>query len=404
MKLGLLFALVLAATPVLAQERPRDWVAPPIERIPNHRELWRQVVVELAAYAKKRNPNFVVLVRGGVELTVKGDREAEWEQARDPTGQDFEKRLPLGSRFRSYLKNLDGMIFNNLYCGPYRFDKPLAQAIRERRDLDAKLAEERAHGIRRQPEGQPTGPFSLDAKEELRRAGEIRRRTEIGDRQRRTLYALDAVRDNDLTVLSIEDCATTAEADAAMAHAARDKVLSFTAADDAALDRLPPGHAIGENASVVAAISSARNWLAMVHGDRFGSRSDWVAALGQTNFDAILIDVVHRGGDPLVKSDIAALKFKRLGATRMVLADLPIGKAYDWRWYWQKDWGTGNPPFLVAPIPDQPGAFITDLGDDGWKAVLAKYLVGIMDLGFDGVVLDDLDTYLWFEDLMPLTE
>jgi len=34
--------------------------------------------------------------------------------------------------------------------------------------------------------------------------------------------------------------------------------------------------------------------------------------------------------------------------------------------------------------------------------MLGKYIAGIMDLGFDGVVLDNLDTYLWFEDLMPL--
>ena len=400
----LLAALLAAMSPASAQERPKDWEPPPIERIPNHRQLWRDVVIELAAYAKKRNPNFVVLVRGGIDLPVKGDREAEWEQARDPTGRDFDKRLPLGTRFRPYLRYLDGMVFNNLYCGPYKFEVPLAQALKERRDLDAQLAEERRRGIHRPPLALPVGPFSLDPKEEMRRSEEIKRLTEIGEHQRRTLYALDAMRANDLTVLSIEDCASRAEADAAAAHGVRDKVLTFAQADDALLDRLPSGHAFAENAAVVSDIASARNWLPMVRGDRFGTRADWVAALAKTNYDALMIDVIHRGGDALVKSDIATMKFKGLGTTRLMLADLPVGKAYDWRWYWQKGWGTGNPAFLVAPIPDDPGAFIADLGDTDWKAILGKYLVGIMDLGFDGVVIDDLDTYQWFEDLMPLTD
>jgi len=404
MKMRLLLALLLtAAIPALAQERPRDWEPPPVERIPNHRELWRQVVIELATYAKKRNPNFIVLVRGGVELPVKGDREAEWDDAKDPAGLNFEKRLPLGTRFRPFLKYLDGMVFNNLYCGPYKFDKPLAQAAKARRDLDAQLADERKKGIRRPPVPLPVGPFSIDPQEELKRSEEIKRLAEIEEHQRRILYAFDAMRDNDRTVLSIETCATQAEADAALAAADRDHVLSFAAADDSKLDRLPTGHVRYENSKPVTDIAATRNWLAMVRGDRFGTRSEWVTALTKVNFDAILIDVVHRGSDPLVKADIAAVKFKALGAPRLALADLPIGKAYDWRWYWQKGWEAGNPPYLFAPIAEEPGSFVADLGDPAWKEILGKYLKGIMDLGFDGVVLDDLDTYLWFEDLMPLT-
>jgi endo-alpha-1,4-polygalactosaminidase (GH114 family) len=398
------FAIVLLlAFPALAQERPRDWQPPPLQTIPNFREVWRGVVVELAAYAKKRNPNFVVMIRGGVELMVKGEREAQWDEARDPAGAMYEKRLPLGWVFRPYLKAIDGMIFDGLYCGPYKFEKPLAQAIKERKQLDGELADERRRGIYRPPVPQPIGPFSLDPKVELARAAEVQRLAELEERQRRVIYAMDAVKTAGRPVFAIEDCATAAEAEAARRNGDRDGVLVFSLPDDSRLDRLPGGHARGENAARVVGIDTAKNWLPMLRGDRYAARHQWMTALAQTNYDVLMIDVVHRL-QPLVKTDIAGLKYKALGAPRLVLANMPIGRAYDWRWYWQKDWVSGNPAFLFAPMLDQPGVFITDVRSQGWKELLGKYLAGIVDLGFDGVVFDDLDTYLWFEDMMPLDQ
>ena len=213
---AVLAALLLAA-PVAAAtlEPPRDWRPPPIEDIPNHRQLWRDVLVELATYAKGRDKDFIVLARGGVELVVKGEREAEWEQERDPEGLTFEKRLPLKWVFREYVKVLDGLVLDGLYCGPYAFDKPLAEAVKDRKDLDAVLAEERARGIVRPPVPVPMGPFSIDPKEELRKHKEWRQKVEKTERQRRVVYAMDAMRANGRRILSIEDCASRKEAEAA---------------------------------------------------------------------------------------------------------------------------------------------------------------------------------------------
>ncbi len=398
----LAIATLLAGFPARAQQRPPGWEPPPISQIPNFREEWRQVVQTLATYAKGRNPNFVVLMRGGAELLVKGEREADWEQERDPDGLTYEKRLPLGTVFREFIQPLDGLVLDGLYCGPYKLDKPLAEAIRERRALDAKLAEERGHGIRRPPVAVAVGPFSIDPQVELKRAAEVRRLAATAERQRREIYAVDAMRSFGRTVMSVENCASAAEADAARSHALRDRVLTFAADGDARLDVLPPGHAPLENADPVTTITAARNWLPMLHGDRYGIRAEWVAALAGTNYDVLVVDVAHRGTDPLTKADVAKLHFKNLGPPRLVLAELPIGRAFDTQWYWQKGWAVGNPPFLYAPDSSQPGAYIADLANPQWKELLGKYIAGIMAVGFDGVMLDDLDTYLWFEDLMPL--
>ena len=114
------------------------------------------------------------------------------------------------------------------------------------------------------------------------------------------------------------------------------------------------------------------------------------------------MDVGWRGVDMFNKADIARLKLKSLGEPRLVLAEMPMGRAFDWRWYWQQGWQAGNPPFLFAVDKREPGAFITDPLSPQWLEILGKYIAGVMDLGFDGVMMDDIDTYLWFEDLMPL--
>lgn len=402
-KLVALIALLsLLAAPADALDRPRDWQAPPPESVPNHREIWRSVVIELGRYAKARKNDFVVLVRNGSELVVKGQREAEWDEVQDPEGRSFEKRHPLGQPFRPYVNAIDGIVFDNLYCGVEAFGKPLDQALRERHELDAVLANERAKGVHRPALPQPMGPFSIDPAEEIRRAAEVKREAERLEHQRRALYAIDALRQAGRRILSLEQCKTAKDVQAAYRDGNRDRVLTYAHGGDEVLNRVPSGHPWGENADPVPTLNQARNWLPVLRADQFGSKAEWVNAMERTNHDMLLVDVAYRGVDGLSYADVLRLKYKKLGSRRLVFAVLSLGRAYDWRWYWQKDWRTGFPPFLFAPDSADPGAYITVMEDAQWKELLGKTLVGIVDAGFDGVVLDDTDTYLWFEELMPL--
>ena len=400
----LLTALVMlgAAMPAQALDKPRDWEPPPPESVPNHRKVYREVIAALATYAHQRNSSFLVLVRNAVELVVKGDREEEWDQIQDPDGRNFEKRHPLGTPYRGYVNTIDGLVLDDLYCGPNAFGKPLDQAIKERRAFDRQLAEEKANGVQRPPVPQPLGPFSIDPEEEIRRAKEVRRQVEKVERQRRILYAADTMRQNGRVLLSLNECKNAKDAQQAYQDGARDRVLSYAHTGDEELSRIPKGHPWGENADPVGNIKQARNWLPLLRADAFGSKADWVDGLANTNQDVLLVDVAYRGIDGLAFADINRLHFKKLGSRRLVLAVLSLGRAYDWRWYWKRDWRVGAPPFLFAPDSDQPGAYITDLQDAMWREELGKAITSIINVGFDGVVLDDADTYLWFEDLMPL--
>lgn len=99
-------------------EEPATVPAPPLRQTPeplaagrNYKQLMRDVVMPLAAYARQRNPNFIVLLRGGSELLFTAEAEA-------PTA-DQPMRSPARHRLDpAMLKNLDAVILDGQHCGP----------------------------------------------------------------------------------------------------------------------------------------------------------------------------------------------------------------------------------------------------------------------------------------------
>lgn len=399
--MGIGFSILPLVSP-FAQEAPPGWLAPLPESVPNLREEWRGVITELASYAKGRNPNFIMMMRGGAELLVRGQREVQWDQIMDPIGVNYDKRLPLGATLRPFLKLIDGEAFDGLYCGEMALNQPLDKAVQERLADDAAIARDLAAGIERPPPAVQYGPYSPDPKIEIATEEAIRHKADLEEHKRRILRAFGVLKDAGRPIFSIENCPTPASADGARRAADRDQVRSFVSVGNAKLDHVPSGHPAHENAGPIPTLAKALSWLPNPNGDRFGSKEEWLAALAGTNYDVLVLDVAWRNVDLITKADVARLKFKNLGEPRLVLAALPMSRAFDTRWYWQKGWRAGNPSFLFAVDPHEPGAYITDAQDPAWREILGKTVAGIIDLGFDGVMMDDLDWYLWFEDLMPL--
>ncbi len=330
--------------------RLRDIPFIPFEQIPNHRQLMRDIVIELSAYAKARSPRFVMLARDAPELLVKENREWDLETGRDPDGAAAGKYTPVGSVVRPYLKAIDAMLIDGLFCG-----------------MDA--------------DGQPTDPASAKP----------------------LLNALAVLRNEGRRCLSIEYAKDKVQAAAAAGKAEQARLLTYVDHDgDRLFSRIPGGRPPAENAQHVTDLGHARNFLPMLHSAAFGSRDDWVAALAATNYDLLLIDPFWRGTDPLTAADVKTLKLKRVGSERLVFAELSVGRALDTRFYWKKEWAVGSPDWLVAAAPDRPEQTIVRYWDADWKTVIGQYMQGLVDLGVDGVLLNDLDTYLYFEDMAPL--
>ena len=134
-------------------------------------------------------------------------------------------------------------------------------------------------------------------------------------------------------------------------------------------------------------------------------------AIGQTGYDLVVIDYSAHGDDEtaFTTDQIGALKDSPGGA-KINLAYMSIGEAEDYRFYWTPDWDTnsdgqpdaGAPPWLNVANPDWEGNYKVHYWDPGWQAIIYgsgnSYLDKMIAAGFDGVYLDIIDAYEYYEE------
>ncbi len=325
-----------AAAAFVAEEPP----AVPIDDIPNHRQMLRDIVLELARYAHARDPDFVLVARGGLDLLHVGTREARWAQL---AGAEVGAA---GAPVRPYLRAVDGVVIDGWNCGRRAFD------------------------------------------------------TATPDSDRAALrHFAEMVAAAQGTVLAIDHCRAETSARAARAGEAPPLPVHAADAPGPFLRRIPERRPSGENAAPVRRLDQVRTLLPVLKADR--NVEDWLLALAETNHDLLIIDAFP-DGTVLTPAQVAALKHKRLGSRRMVLAVVPVARADDHMPYWKDDWRPGDPEWLGAPHEQRPGATRPLFWREEWKELLGQHFKAAMDLGFDGVLLDGLDAHRHFEAGLPL--
>ncbi len=113
--------------------------------------------------------------------------------------------------------------------------------------------------------------------------------------------------------------------------------------------------------------------------------------MGKNNADLVIVDAFYKADQPLTKAEVNALKHKFMGARRLVLAEIDLSVARDDRFYWKSEWRVGEPAFLREPQPGIPTGILVNYWDPAWKEILGTHFKGLMDLGFDGVMIDDMN-------------
>jgi cysteinyl-tRNA synthetase, unknown class len=313
----------------------------PLQQIPNYRAQMREMVEELADYADKRDPNFTIVTRPGFDLLTWSRREFDLaEIKRDPMAKiPQDAILQIGTPIRRYIQSIDAFLLNGQFCAPLRV--PAA-------DLAAMLGQ-------------------------------------------------------GLKALTIEHCRTPEMATAALQAAVRMGIVSHIDLDDTEdFARIPSRRPSPENPRNVTAILDARNMLVLLDSRNYATREEWLAAMAGTNYDILITEAFYKGNQSLTRDEVHRLKFKEMGARRLVLARMSIGYAEDDRFYWQRDWQIGAPTWIQAFGPDRPGQYVVEYWNPAWKAIVGRYFAGVMDLGFDGVVLDGVEAYRRWEFMTPL--
>lgn len=345
-----LAATLAAAAPAMAQQQqqqpampevtwppPADKPAPKVEiiKVQDWRTRARDMVETLSEYVRARAPNATLLMRGGASLLFRTEKDQELADLAAPPGvaANRPEPEPIGTLQRQFARAIDGVVVDGLSCS---FTPELS-------------------------------------------ADQVKRLHGFG-----------------VKVLTIEACPTDDAAKAARESAAKLGVLAHVGGADS-LGQIPGGRLAGANPQMVQALGEAKTILFNLDNRAYASKGDWLRALAETNHDVLVIEPFFRGDKALTPQEVYALKFKKVGTPRLVLARLPMTTAYDTAWYWKATWKVGNPSFIKA-VGERPGAFVVDYTNPEWRSLVGQTFSGLMDLGFDGIMLDGMDAVARMDD------
>jgi len=164
------------------------------------------------------------------------------------------------------------------------------------------------------------------------------------------------------------------------------------------------GHKPRHNRRTVRRWRDVKEWCYQLQPRKRQSRRSFLRKLGKSKYDLVVMDYSFAGD---AKTEFTAKELRRLKRRLRgkVLAYLSIGEAEDYRWYWQEWWDSDHdgkpssraPNWLVRGNPDWEGNYKVRYWDPDWQDIIFDYLDKILAQGFDGVYLDLVEAYEYFE-------
>jgi len=299
------------------------------------RSEMRGFVQSISDYAKSTNPDFIVITQNGIELLT------------DNSKSD-------GKLVQTYLDKIDGVGQEHVFYGVEGYEIPTPS-----------------------------------------------------DYRNYLLGFLDLAESQNLKVLVTDYCGVPELVNDSFSKNNERNYISFAApSDDFDLDEIPdyPESPFDENSMNIAKLPGAKNFLYLINSSMFSNKQFFLTALQKLNYDLLIIDPFY-SGRLLKEADIQSLKTKANGGKRLVIAYLNIGAAEQFRYYWQNDWGIGNPAWIVARYSDPLyyNEYWVKYWVKDWQDIIFgngySFLDKILGSGFDGVYLDNLEVYAFFESL-----
>lgn len=213
---------------------------------------------------------------------------------------------------------------------------------------------------------------------------------------------LDIAKNEGKKIIVTDYCSTHSKMDDSYSTNNANSYVSFSA-DHRELDNIPnyPIVIYAENNTLASELSEIKNFLYLINPDNFNSKADFINAVTATNYDLLIMDLFFHDGSEFSNSEVDQLKSKANGGSRLVLSYMSIGEAEDYRYYWDNDWNNNKPSWLKEENPDWAGNFKVEYWNQDWQNIIYgndnSYLKKIVDANFDGVYLDIIDAFEYFE-------
>ena len=216
---------------------------------------------------------------------------------------------------------------------------------------------------------------------------------------------LDLALAHDVDVLVTDYCWGTANVDDSYATNTALGYISF-AADSRDLNSIPGYPVPPPHPRTITALADAGNFLYLLDPSEYANKPSYLAAIGATNYDVAIIDLFYEDTNgavtALTAEDIDSIRNKPGGGSRLIIAYMSIGEAEDYRYYWNPEWSRTRPAWIAEENPHWAGNYKVRYWDIDWQAIVFgspdSYLDRILAPGFDGVYLDIIDAFEYFED------
>ena len=148
-------------------------------------------------------------------------------------------------------------------------------------------------------------------------------------------------------------------------------------------------------------LGDANNFLFFLNYGNYKTKESVITAISESDYDVVIIDMFFNDGTPYSKSMIQQLKTKSNGAKRLVVAYMSIGEAENYRYYWNTNWNKEKPDWLDKENKNWRGNFKVKYWQSDWQDIIYgqndSYLDRIVASGYDGVYLDIVDAFEYFE-------
>ena len=156
------------------------------------------------------------------------------------------------------------------------------------------------------------------------------------------------------------------------------------------------------NDNDIKTLDEVSNFLYLINPEKYGTKEELVEDLCETNHDLLVVDLFLYDEIMLNKNDLQKLKIKANGGERLVLCYLSIGEAEDYRYYFDKYNLSNETSFLLEENDMWEGNFKVEYWNEQWKKIIYSdedsYLNRILESDFDGVYLDLVDAYQYFNE------
>ncbi len=175
------------------------------------------------------------------------------------------------------------------------------------------------------------------------------------------------------------------------------------AADKRELNNIPtfPLKLEKENNAVVTSISQVKNFLYLINPSNYTSKENFIKAVASSNYDLLIMDLYFNEKTIFTAAEVNQLKTKNNGGKRLLLSYMSIGEAESYRYYWQQDWTSKKPIWLDKENPNWAGNYKVKYWNSAWQNIIygndSSYLKKIIDADFDGVYLDIIDAFEFYE-------